>query len=62
MRLIKLGIISVVVLFGLITAMSMLLPSQVIISRAIDINRPLVTVYEAVTDLSKWKGWMDGDY
>lgn len=59
MRLIKLGIISVAVLFGLITAMSMLLPSQVIISRAIDIDKPLDTVYNAVTDLSKWKGWMD---
>lgn len=59
MRLIKLGFISVVVLFGLITAMSLLLPSQIIISRAIDINRPLDTVYEAVTNLSKWKGWMD---
>lgn len=59
MKLIKLGFISVVVLFGLITAMSLLLPSQVVISRAIDINRPLDTVFETVTDLSKWKGWMD---
>lgn len=59
MRIVKLGFISVVVLFGLITAMSLLLPSQVIISRAIDINRSFDTVYEAVTNLSKWKGWMD---
>ena len=59
MRLIKLGILSVVVLFGLITAMSMLLPSQVIISRAIDINKPLDSVYHAVTDLTRWQGWMD---
>jgi len=59
MRLIKLGVLSVVVLFGLITAMSMLLPSQVIISRAIDINKPLDSVYQAVADLTRWKGWMD---
>lgn len=59
MRLIKLSVISVVVLFGLITAMSMLLPSQVVISRAIDINKPLDSVYNTVTDLTKWKGWMD---
>lgn len=59
MRLIKLGILSVIVLFGLITAISMLLPSQVIISRAIDINKPLDSVYAAVINLSNWKDWMD---
>ena len=59
MRLVKLGIISVVVLFGLITAMSMLLPTQVIISRAIDINKPMDSVYEVVTNLNRWHGWMD---
>ncbi|MCY7421616.1 MAG: hypothetical protein LH478_07715 [Chitinophagaceae bacterium] len=59
MRVIKLGILSVVVLFGLITAMSMLLPSQVIISRAIDISKPMDSVYQAVANLTRWQGWMD---
>ena len=38
MRLIKLGLISVVVLFLLATAIGLLFPSTVVVSRAIDIK------------------------
>ncbi len=59
MKIIKLAAISIVGFFLLLTAFSLLLPSKVIISRAIDINAPLDTVYNMVNDLSKWQLWMD---
>lgn len=57
MRLIKLGLISAVVLFMVVTAISLLLPSSIIISRAVDIEADLSTVYPKVADLSNWKQW-----
>lgn len=57
MRLIKLGIISIVVFFLLLTAISLLLPSQINISRAININAPAERVYSNINDVSKWKNW-----
>lgn len=57
MRFIKLALISFVVLFLVITAISLLLPSTVNVSRAIDINAPIDSVYNNINDLSKWKNW-----
>lgn len=57
MRLIKLGFISAVVLFIVITGISLLLPSSIIISRAIDIHADLSVVYPKVAKLSNWKQW-----
>jgi hypothetical protein len=59
MKILKLAIISVVGLFLLVTVFSLLLPSNVIISRAIDINAPLDSVYPLVSDLSYWPAWME---
>lgn len=59
MKILKLAVISVVGLFLLVTAFSLLLPSNVIISRAIDINAPIDSVYANVNDLSRWPAWMD---
>ncbi len=59
MKIVKLGIISVVGLFLLMTAMAALLPSQVIISRVIDINRPLDSVYGIVNNLHSWPTWVE---
>lgn len=56
-RLIKLGVISAVALFLLITAMSLLLPSTINISRAIDIAAPFDTVYENINNVNRWKNW-----
>lgn len=60
MRIIKLGIISAVVLFLLITAMSLLIPSHVRISRATDINQPADSVLTQINDATNWKNWMPG--
>ena len=57
MRFIKLGLISIVFFFLLLTAFSLLLPSQTNISRAIDINAPAASVFPYINDMSKWKKW-----
>ncbi len=57
MRLIKLGVISAVVLFLVVTGISLLLPSSIIISRAVDIQADLSVAYPKVADLSNWKQW-----
>lgn len=57
MRFVKLGLISIVFFFLLLTAFSLLLPSQTNISRAIDINAPADTMYDYVNNIAKWKSW-----
>ncbi|HEX8277746.1 MAG TPA: hypothetical protein VF540_03595 [Segetibacter sp.] len=57
MRFLKLGLISFVFLFLLITAISLLLPSTINISRAIDITAPFDSVYSNINNVTKWKNW-----
>ena len=57
MRFAKLGLISIVFFFFLLTAFSLLLPSVTNISRAIDINAPADTVYSYINNILKWKSW-----
>jgi hypothetical protein len=57
MRFVKLGLISAVVLFGMITLMSLLLPSHIRISRAIDIHAAKEKVYRPIADISQWQQW-----
>jgi hypothetical protein len=59
-RVIKLGIISLVVFALLITGISLFFPSHVRISKAIDIQSNRDTVIKQVTDLSNWKAWYPG--
>jgi hypothetical protein len=56
-RFIKLFIISAVVLFLLLTTLAALLPSEVRISRAIDIRRPQPEVYKEMSSLVGWEQW-----
>jgi hypothetical protein len=58
MRIIKLAVISFVVLFVLATAISLLLPSSITISRAIDIYSSKDTVYGQINNLEQWKYWI----
>jgi len=58
MRFIKLGIISVVFLFLIVTAISALIPSTVVISRTIDVNVPFDSVYSNVHNLNNWQRWL----
>jgi hypothetical protein len=73
MRLIKLALISAFVLFGILALIASLLPSQVRISRAVDINAPKEKVLMHLYYLPAWRQWnkfidslpilqMDNDY
>jgi hypothetical protein len=57
MKLIKLFLISVVVLFLLMTAFSSLLPSTVRISRAVDINDSPANVLLKISNMQQWEQW-----
>ena len=57
MKFIKLVVISALLLFALITALSLLLPSDVRISRAININATSEAIYPYLSDLREWRKW-----
>jgi hypothetical protein len=57
MRFIKLGLISVVVFFLLLTGLSLLFPANQRVSRAINIAAPKRNVLAAVGDLNNWGQW-----
>lgn len=57
MRLIKLALLSFIVLFGLITLISLLIPSHVRISRAIDLDEDGNRVLSLVANKENWTLW-----
>ena len=57
MRFIKLALISLVVLSLLVLGMSLLIPSHVRISRAINITAPKDSLVLQLSDLRNWKEW-----
>ena len=59
MRVLKLFVISIVVFTLFIIALSLLFPSRVRISRAIDIGVPKERVLKEVGDLKQWQFWND---
>jgi hypothetical protein len=56
-RVIKLGIISFIVVFIIVFLMSLLIPSHVRISRAINIEAPQGKIYPLLADTANWKKW-----
>jgi hypothetical protein len=58
MRFFKLAIISVVVIFIILTAMSSLLPSQILVSRAVDIKGSVSETKQQLFQLQNWQHWM----
>lgn len=60
MKLVKLAVISVVVLFTIATLIGILLPSTVVVSRAVDIPQQKSRVLPEVNDLRRWPGWIEG--
>lgn len=59
MRLIKLALISLVVLFSVVTFIGLLFPSKVIVSRAIDVAAPLDSLSKFTKDLYGWQHWIN---
>jgi hypothetical protein len=57
MRLIKLALLSFIVFFLIITAMSLLIPSHVRISRAINLKKETDSVRFWVSDTEQWQRW-----
>ncbi len=57
MRLIKLAIISFVAIFLVVFLLSLLIPSHVRVSRAINIDAPVDSVMPQLADIRNWKSW-----
>ncbi len=57
MRLLKLALISIVVLFVVVYLLSLLIPSQVRISRAINITASKDSILHQLADLREWRNW-----
>lgn len=59
MRVIKLGIISAIVFAIILFVFSLLIPSTIRISRAVNINAPKSAIYPLVTDKKNWPKWSE---
>jgi hypothetical protein len=59
MRFLKLALISIVGLSVVILLISLLIPSQVRISRAVNITAPKDSLVYYLSDLRQWKQWND---
>jgi hypothetical protein len=57
MRLIKFVFVGFTCLFIVITLISLLLPSEVKVSRAVVISAPEDKIYDDIADLKNWKNW-----
>ena len=57
MKIIRFALLSAVILFLLVTAMSSLLPGTIRISRAIDIQAGQQQVLARLADIKSWNGW-----
>jgi hypothetical protein len=60
MRFIKLAIISIIILFLLVTAISLFIPSKIRISKAVDIKSSREKVILQITHPTQWKYWFPG--
>ncbi|CAN5133043.1 hypothetical protein BH11BAC6_BH11BAC6_06930 [soil metagenome] len=60
MRALKLVISSFIILFAIVTAIGLMFPSTVKVSRAVNIDAPYDSVYKYLNDVKYWKLWMDG--
>jgi hypothetical protein len=59
-KLIKLGLISIIFFGLLITGFSLFIPSHVIISKAINIGASKDSINYQIADIDKWKYWYPG--
>ena len=57
MKLIKLAIISVVLIFLLFTAISLFIPSHIRISKATNMVSATGFIYKELADMNKWREW-----
>jgi hypothetical protein len=60
MKILKLGLISLVTFFLLFTAISLFFPSHIRLSKAVDVNTGKKEMLSFLTDTSNWKKWYPG--
>ncbi|MBI2730081.1 MAG: SRPBCC family protein [Sphingobacteriales bacterium] len=58
MRYVKIFLVGLVALAIIFTLFSLFIPSTVRVSRVVEINAPKEKIYEAISDVEKWKNWM----
>jgi hypothetical protein len=56
-RLIKLALLSIFFLFAVVTAISLLIPSHIRISKAINIHGEKDSIFKLINDTTNWKLW-----
>lgn len=57
MRLIKLALLSIFFLFAIVTAISLLIPSHIRISKAVNIHGEKDSIFALIGDTINWKLW-----
>lgn len=57
MRLIKLALISIVILFGIITAISLFIPSHIRLAKVIDIKLAKDSIFSLIKRKDQWNRW-----
>jgi hypothetical protein len=60
MNYLKLGVISVIMIFLLFTGMSLFIPSHVRISRAVNLASTPEKIMAELNDTSQWRNWYPG--
>ena len=56
-RIIKLAFISIIFLFVVVTAISLLIPSHIRISKAVNIHGERDAIFALISDTARWKQW-----
>jgi thiamine kinase-like enzyme len=60
MKIIRLLLVSVVLLFIVVGLVGALLPSHVLVSRAIDIQSSKESIFHYTNNIAHWHSWMEG--
>ncbi len=60
MKLLKLSFFSLLFLFVIASVLGMLLPSTVLVSRAVNVTASKDSVMHYAKDIEQWKAWIDG--
>ncbi len=60
MKLLRLVFFSVLSLFAIASLIGIILPSTVLVSRAMNITAPKDSIIPHIKDIEQWKLWMDG--
>jgi hypothetical protein len=60
MKLIRLAVFSVFSLFIIAFLIGILLPSNVLVSRAVNVAAPKDSILPYLRNIEQWKSWMDG--